>query len=176
MREMNKHQANTTEMVEMEFNCLTDYTQIFDDYWCMLNVRIRYYEHRDELCDCKPPCHEMEYDLTISSSQWPAAGSELNTAYAKLVHSKTGALGVWLNRTMSENPSSINSNVTACGSNLTSNRIAQQIYDYLGSAEPEVVLKNFVRVSVYVKTRTVEQIEEVAAYTRVDLISDIGKR
>ena len=36
-------------------------------------------------------------------------------------------------------------------------------------------MENFARVTVYVKSMRVEKIEQIAAYTFIDLISDIGK-
>ncbi len=134
---MDRQQTNETKKTEMEFNCLSDYKQIFEDYLCTQHLRSQFYENRDVICDCKPPCYEMEYELTIGSSQWPAAGSQMNTAYSKLIQSETGIIKEWLNKTLSRNPYTINSNATACGVNSTSTQIARQISDYLESLTSE---------------------------------------
>ena len=213
------NQATPKQMVEMIFNCLSEFKQIFNDYRCMKKVRENYFLHRNELCDCKLPCYEMEYDFRIGSSQWPAPGSQANTANQQLAQSTSGPLGLWLRKAMFSNASTINgddlsssdatgddqsyvsgdggddlassgdqsgsgnersssdsssSPQSSCGAKSDSKQIAKSVNDYVGLEKANDVMKNFIRVTVYVKSRTVEQIQEVASYTLIDLISDIG--
>ncbi len=53
-----------------------------------------------------------------------------------------------------------------------SDRILEYLLDYTNRAE---ILKNFARVTVYNEKLSIERVEQVVAYTGVDLISDIGK-
>ncbi len=53
-----------------------------------------------------------------------------------------------------------------------SDRILEYLKDYTNRAE---ILKNFARVTVYNEKLSIERVEQVVAYTGVDLISDIGE-
>ncbi|ELT93676.1 hypothetical protein CAPTEDRAFT_65218, partial [Capitella teleta] len=37
-------------------------------------------------CECHPPCHEVDYDISYSLSKWPAPGIEGDAAYFDVFH------------------------------------------------------------------------------------------
>ncbi len=104
------------------------------------------------MCDCPSACHSYEYDLSISQSAWPATGIETDTAYVKLIE-----------QGLIKDFEKINST------------IADRILEYLDDDQNRVeILKNFARVTVYNEKLSIERVQQVEAYTGVDLISDIG--
>ena len=61
--------------------------KIFEDLSCMRKVKSQHVEdehNTGSVCDCPPPCASFEYDLTISQSEWPSPGPELDAAYSML--------------------------------------------------------------------------------------------
>ena len=106
----------------------------------------------EHVCDCPSACHSYEYDLSISQSAWPATGIETDTAYVKLIE-----------QGLIKDFEEINST------------IAEKILEYLDNDQHRVeILKNFARVTVYNEKLSIERVQQVEAYTGVDLISDIG--
>ena len=54
--------------------------------------------------------------------------------------------------------------------------LIQSLIDYFSDEKNKKdVMSNFVRLTVYIKDLTVETIEDVAGYSKIDLISDIGQ-
>ncbi len=54
--------------------------------------------------------------------------------------------------------------------------LTEQVIDYLSNPDnKEDILSDFVRLTVYYKDLTVETIKDVAGFTWVDLLSDIGR-
>ncbi len=104
-------------------------------------------------CKCPPPCLLRKYNLDLGVARWPAPGPETDEAYEKLVTNSVIPSFKKLNTTMGD-----------------------LVMDYLSQWEKrEEILQNFARVTVYMKSRAVQRIEEVEAYSEMDLISDMGK-
>ncbi len=130
--------------------------KLFEDLTCMKKIKTKYAEEEHETgseCDCPPACDTFEYDLTISQSEWPSPGPELDAAYNKLVWE-----GI---------------SYEFYESDLSTDQLA---YEYLtNQSNRQAIMKNFVRVVVYNQDLALELIEEVEAYGVLDLVSDIGK-
>ena len=137
--------------------CMKILEKLLNDLKCVQRVR-RSHDDRKEKgekdfsCNCPTPCFDRHYNFVISDSQWPGPGPELDAAYEAIV----GELVLPYFR-------SLNSSVFA------------GTIDYLADKENRVeIMKNFARVTFYVRSLRVEIVEEVADYTFLDLISDIG--
>ncbi len=104
-------------------------------------------------CDCPAACYSTKYDLKTATSEWPTPGPELDAAYSAIVLEKVI-------------PTLKNYN----------NSIFDSTISYLSdSSQRAEIMKNFVKVTVYLKSLSVQRIEEFAAYSALDLISDVGR-
>ncbi len=82
-----------------QIDCFTNLTElssakcgflhkIIEDLSCMKSVKYDFIDKKqlpEFKCSCPPPCYSYEYEMSISSSRWPAAGPEMHAAYRKLV-------------------------------------------------------------------------------------------
>ncbi len=104
-------------------------------------------------CECTPSCHFITYDMHYGSSSWPADGPELQASYDKIVQHKVMP---YLSK---QNTS-----------------LADISLDYFSNVKDRrnIMRRNFARVTVYIKDLTVSKTEQVAAYSELDLLSDIG--
>ena len=105
-------------------------------------------------CQCTPSCHFIKYDVHYGSSAWPADGPELQASYDKIVRQKV----IPYLREQNTSLADISMNYFT---NIKEKR--------------SIMRRNFVRVTVYIKDLTVSKTEQVAAYSELDLLSDIGR-
>ncbi len=104
-------------------------------------------------CDCPMACHFRSYDTSIGTSKWPSLGPELDAAYETIVMDKVIPYLKQLNSTLTQKP-----------------------IQYLSKRDNKAeIMQNFARVTIYIKNLKVDRIEQVAAYTALDLVSDIGE-
>ena len=157
------------EMMKLA-NCFLPYSQsinhLLDDLKCVQDVKDRFLVEKDILCDCQPACEDMNYDLTLGQSIWPAQGLE-TTEISELLTLPGNKLTKYFNASVHADTAEI-------------------INDYLfkndieGMEEEESIrdteiMKNFARVTIYARSLSVQQTEQIPAYTMTQLISDIGK-
>ncbi len=130
--------------------CLKPLEKLMRDLKCVKKVKEW---HPDYDCDCPSPCHLIKYDLDFGFSHWPSPGPEVDIAYNKIVLERV------IPRFRKFN-----------------NSASRAIVEYFSEwKKRRKILHNFARVTVYPQSLTVEKIEEVAAYTALHLISDIGE-
>ncbi len=104
-------------------------------------------------CSCTPSCRSIKYDISYGASTWPAEGPELQASYDKIVRQKVIPYYKRLNSSL-----------------------AEHAVRYFEKAEnAQAIMKNFVRLTVYIKDLTVQTTAQVPAYSTVDLLSDIGE-
>ncbi len=103
-------------------------------------------------CSCTPSCRSIKYDVSYGASTWPGEGPELWASYDKIVKQKVIPYYKQLNSTMAEH--------------------AVRYFERSENARD--IMRNFVRLTVYIKDLTVHTTEQVPAYSTVDLLSDIG--
>ncbi len=145
--------------------CRPILTKLFRDLRCVRRV-LRMQEAESESvseesngenyyhCQCPMPCRSQEYYLSQGSSRWPSPGPELDSAYISIVENKVIP---FLQR--------FNSSIT------------QNAIDYLSDTTNRVeIMENFARITVYIKSLKVERVEQIADYTFIDLLSDIGRK
>ena len=141
--------------------CVAFLSKIFSDLKCVRNVLERNIHMNDDdeddidqfECNCPTPCYSKEYQVSIGTSRWPRRGPELDSAYRGIV-----------NRTVIPI-------FERKGKFLLDGAIG-----YLSQeSNKRDIMENFARVTVYFKSLKVERIEQVAAFTLLDLFSDIGK-
>ncbi len=109
--------------------------------------------HGETKCDCPVPCRSIDYKLSASSSLWPSPGPETDAAYQAIVQ-----------RIVVPYFERINSS------------LAREAVKYFSNFDNrEEIMKNFARVTLYVKSLTVEHVEQVPAYPGLNLLSDIGE-
>ncbi len=131
-------------------DCLKQIDKLVLDAQCVKKVKTSD-DERD--CQCPPPCLSRKYDLDLGVSRWPAPGPETDEAYDKIVLKSVIPSFTKLNTSMGD-----------------------LVVDYLSQWENrEEILHNFARVTVYMKSLAVQRIEEVEAYSELDLISDMGE-
>ena len=86
-------------------------------------------------------------------SRWPTPGYELESAYQTIVKDQVLPKFQEMNLSIANGP-----------------------IGYLSNEEnKEKIMENFARVTVYIKSLSVERVVHVPAYSLVDLLSDTGK-
>ena len=86
---------------------------------------------------------------------WPAPGSDRDTAYFELVEKDGNKLKDYLDNL----------------NDSTTTKISEYLHNH---SIRNQIMQNFARVTVYIKSTTVQQIEEVPAYPILSLLSDLG--
>ena len=111
-------------------------------------------EHdRDFQCHCPPPCHARDYDMIMGISKWPSPGPETDSSYYSIVQ-----------EVVIPYFSQFNTSLTT------------DVIKYLNDSNNKPkIMNNFARVTVYIRSLKVDRVEQIASYSAVDLISDIGK-
>ena len=138
--------------------CRSLFAKLFLEIECMQKVlgmtdNVPKEHEKDVTCQCPVPCKSREYKLTVGASRWPSPGPELDAAYNRIVKKTVIPYFKNLNSSLADGPIRYLSN--------ESNR--------------QDIMENFARVTVYKESMRVEKIEQIGAYTFIDLISDIGK-
>ena len=127
--------------------------KLFEDLSCMRQVKNHHAGENDLFkCSCTPSCRSIKYDVSYGASTWPGEGPELWASYDKIVRQKVIPYYKQLNSTMAEH--------------------AVRYFKKADNARD--IMRNFVRLTVYIKDLTVHTTEQVPAYSTVDLLSDIG--
>ena len=143
----------------MNDDCKNILDKLFSDLKCVRRVlemedNVPKEDEKNFDCECPVPCFSREYKTTISTSRWPSAGPELDAAYQSIVKDTVIPYFQQLNTSLAD------------GS-----------IGYLSDEKNRYeIMENFARVTVYIKSMRVQRVEQVKAYTVVDLISDIGKK
>ena len=130
--------------------------KLFGDLECLKRVKSWHLTQNSSEsyhCKCPPNCHSISYNLDYGNSQWPGNGPELDSAYQKIVKRKIIPYFEKQNSSISQAPLKYFSQ--------WDNR--------------QEIMKNFVRVTLYIKDLTVQTTQQVEAYTALDLLSDIGE-
>ena len=148
------------QQFENILHCLLPYNQsmhdLLDDIKCLQGARKIFDRDKSSLCDCKPPCQETTYDLVPGQSIWPAEGSQTIEAYEKVIHDDDVKLYNYL---------------YSKGKDEDVENIINYLQNYSNSAD---VMQNFARLTIYASSPSVMQVEQLPAYTLINLISDIG--
>ncbi len=150
-----KHCLTLKNMMKEECKFLQ---KIFADLKCLSKVlgrgvRFLAEETQDLECHCPVPCRSQDYELTFSLSKWPSSGAEMDSAYNSLVKNRILPKFQEINLPIADGP-----------------------INYLSNMDNKAeIMENFARVTVFVKSLKVQKTQQVAAYTLLDLFSDIGK-
>ncbi len=158
--------------MNMLANCFLPYNQsihdMFNDLKCVKNVKKKFSQEKHRLCDCEPACEEVNYDLTLGQSVWPAQGVETTEISESLISfSQNDKLANYFNERVH-------------------NSTAEKVINYLlkhdiegmkneESKRDTEIMKNFARVTIYAESLSVQTTEQFPAYQLPQLISDIGK-
>ncbi len=140
-------------------NCLVDLRILFEDLLCVRSIKENLTGDMNKLCNCPPPCFERKYETKFGQLKWPAEGPELNYARYKLRELALGDKSKFLNMEIG-------------GKSETYTKLEAYIRD---TPRRKFMDDNFAKLTVYAESLDVTVIEEVAAYTRLDLLSDFGK-
>ncbi len=132
--------------------CENLFKKMFDDLRCVENVRE---ELRHELidCDCPSACQSFLFSTYYSFTSWPSEGMRLNSAYRQIVQENVI-------------PYFNNSKLP----------VAKDLVKYFADeSNKKEILSNFLKLTVYIRDLSVDELEDVATYGPVDLVSDFGK-
>ena len=147
-----EHCFDLQNMTKLE--CTNFLSKLFSDLSCVQRMLMRTNNEIVDLkCDCPTPCRSKEYSLTIGTSSWPSPGPELDAAYTNIVR------GIVIPDFRRKQTPLLN----------------RTIYYLENESNKNEIIANFARVTVYIRSLKVERSEQVAAYTILDLMSDIGK-
>ena len=130
--------------------------KLFGDLECLKMVKSWHLtQNNSERYDCKcpPSCHSISYNLDYGNSQWPGNGPELDSAYEKIVKKKIIPYFERQNSSLAEAP----------------------LRYFAQWDNRQNIMRNFVRITLYIKDLTVQTTQQVEAYTALDLLSDIGE-
>ena len=146
-----EHCFDLQNMTDLE--CTNFLSKLFSDLSCVQKVlRRASNEITDLKCNCPSPCCSKEYPLTIGTSYWPSPGPELDAAYTSIVR------GIVIPDFRRKQTTLLN----------------RTIHYFENETNKNEIMTNFARVTVYIRSLKVERSEQIAAYTILDLISDIG--
>ena len=130
--------------------------KLFGDLECLKTVKSWHLTQNNSKsynCKCPPSCHSISYNLDYGNSQWPGNGPELDSAYEKIVKRKIIPYFEKQNSSLAEAP----------------------LRYFSQWDNRQNIMRNFVRITLYIKDLTVQTTQQVEAYTALDLLSDIGK-
>ena len=147
-----EHCFDLQNMTDLE--CTNFLSKLFSELSCVRRVLTRTNSEIIDLkCDCPTPCRSMEYSLTIGTSSWPSPGPELDAAYTSIVR------GIVIPNFRRKQTPLLN----------------RTIHYFENESNKNEIIANFARVTIYIRSLKVERSEQVAAYTILDLMSDVGK-
>ncbi len=72
--------------------CMAPYQTMISDLECIKNVKDVFENEKDTYCACPPPCHVINYDLSMGLAKWPSRDPNLGTAYSKLINDNSHGL------------------------------------------------------------------------------------
>ena len=168
--------------------CEKTFRKVIDDLICLKKIKKKFahwkMEGDDELCQCPEACDSFSFETYYSLANWPNEGAELEAAYQELVLGKmvegyqhgeqkhgNKKTPWWMHRYF-EGPELDSYAETIFQDTLLSKKIIK----YLSNPQNKVeILKDFIRLTIYIKDLTVETTQDVAEYPWESLLSDIGK-
>ncbi len=159
----------TAENMTTLSGCKKMLGKMFDDLKCMKKVKTQLMAQDDDIlnvsCHCPEPCESFKFNTFYSLATWPSEGPELDKAYQELVVNKMIPF-------FKSNKTDENSLYNILKAPWLSERLIRYLSDARNKKD---IMSNFMRVTVYIKDLAMETIEDVAEYSWVDLLSDIGK-
>ncbi len=159
--------------------CVTAFGKTLKQLQCMKKVKHEFMTtgFSMDLCNCPEVCEHTYYDTEVSLSTWPSNGPEMDIAYEQLVRQRMiplikGEINIsWPGQISDE----VENNANLLKMIKEDPWLSKQILDYLSNPDnKKEILSDFVRVTVYSKDLTLEVIEDVAGYTWLDALSDVG--
>ncbi len=160
------------ENMVLREECRAFYEKLFHDLVCVQKMKRNYMSLQegsngmDHKCQCPEPCEYFSFNTFYSLAKWPSEGPELDVAYHELIVKKIFPRIQGNNTTPKSHYDII----------LQHPIIKEKLVEYLSNKEnKKEILSHFQRLTVYVKDLTIETIEDIEGYSRLDLISDIGK-
>ncbi len=165
----------TAENMATQPECIRMLGKLMNDLQCMKRVKKQFVAQNGEgpklECHCPEPCKSFRFDTIYSLASWPTEGPQLEAAYQELVVKKM--IPFFMSNRSDYNDTS---NYYAVNNILRTPWLSAKLIQYLSNANNKKdILSNFVRITVYIKDLTVETVQDVAEYSWVDLLSDIGK-
>ncbi len=170
--------------------CRELFEKMFNDIHCAKRVKIELAKRgypSEHKCDCPEACESISYDTEYSTAVWPG-GPELDAAYDQLIKQRLiplieGKFGIpepgMANLLMDFNLPEwwlLWPDISYLRDIISQEPwVKTQVVQYLSNPENKrEILNDFVRITVYNKDLTVEVTQDVAEYTFVDILSDIG--
>ncbi len=154
------YSENMTSLPE----CKEMFGKLFSDLLCVRQVKetfqTQHPSKHKKTCNCPEACDSFKFDTFYSLAGWPGDGPELDEAYRKIVleniipHFKS----FYSMDDSGQNP-----------------KVVKDVIDYLSDRSKKTeIMRNFIRLTVYIKDLAVETIQDVVGYSEMDLLSDIG--
>ena len=158
------HCVNAQNLTSLR-ECQDIFNKTLQDLLCLKNAKAKFMQDNDVHCDCPPACESTDFETYYSLATWPNDGPELDAAYQELVLGK-------MIKEFFNNSKPPNFHFEWI---LNHPWIREKAMSYLTNPDNKrEILKDFMRVTVYIKDLTVETTEDVAEYTWDSLLSDIG--
>ena len=148
--EFAKECKNTTKEA-----CRRSVSSVVDHIHCALKVSREVLSNIDYQteCHCFPPCHSMEYEVTYSSSKWPADSQDGEWEFAEVYrHFYNNYLKTFNN----------------------DSEKFQMYKKYYTTENRHVAKKDSSKLTVYLSSSNVVTKDEMADYPQSQLLSDIG--
>ena len=164
--------------------CRDTFGKLLRDLECLKRVKQQFVHLKEKLCQCPEACDSFDFEIFYSLANWPSDGPELEAAYQQLIVDK-------MVKDFNESTQQKQDSVTVPDTwwTLINGTFPDYYYDIfkdpwlkktilaylLNPANRREILKDFTRLTIYVKDLTVETTEDVPGYPWESLLSDIGK-
>ncbi len=143
--------------------CEEMFDKLFNDLLCVRKVKKNTLHSIKFNCHCPDACDSFKFETSYSLAGWPRDGPELDEAYRKIVQDIVI-------------PKFENGGEEEDAQTGQYKLILRDVINYLNdSTKKREIMSNFLRLTVYIEDLAVETIEDVAEYSEVDLLSDIGQ-
>ncbi len=176
------HCLNASNLMSQP-ECLKVFGKMFHDLQCLERVKKQFIQMQGqrakEVCNCPEACDSYAFETYYSLASWPSEGPDLDDAYQQLVLDKmvddfnsTGFNNTNNGRTDTDLYWDVDYN----GNIFKDPWVSRKIISYLTNPDNKrEILKDFTRLTVYMKDLTVETTEDLADYPWESLLSDIGR-
>ena len=160
----NRSHCFSSENMTSVKECEEMFEKLFNGLLCVRKVKENPLLDSNKFkCHCPDACDTFKFEMSYSLAGWLSDGPELDEAYRKIVQDivipKFGNDG--------------EEEDTHTGQYKL---ILRNVINYLNdSSKKREIMSNFLRLTVYIEDLAVETIEDVAEYSKVDLLSDIGQ-
>ncbi len=162
----NKSHCFASENMTSLSECEEIFEKLFHDLLCVKRVKESFltFKHNSSKikCNCPESCDSFEFDTFYSLAAWPSDGPQLDEAYKRIV----------LEKFIPHYKSKTGGYKKSDQYLVALNNVINYLSD---STKKKEIMSNFVRLTVYIKDSAVETIEDIAAYSKVDLLSDFGQ-